>query len=221
MKTALVTGTSSGLGLDLSNFLLDKGWKVIGISRRKSDLKHENYFHYRVDIANKLEIIELFAQLQTETIDLLVHNAAIFKMREFENSDLGMIDSIINTNLKAPMYITKFALQHMPPGSRIIFINSVAGLEELEKQSIYCASKSGLTVFAGVLGKEIQKKGIKVSSIHPGGINTPLWNDNNPYPCGDVNLAMSTYEICKVIGLIIDSNNNIKTIKLFPQTEWH
>ena len=49
----------------------------------------------------------------------------------------------------------------------MFFINSVAGLEQLENQSVYCATKHGLTGFAGVLGKELQDKRIKVTSIHP------------------------------------------------------
>ena len=55
----------------------------------------------------------------------------------------------------------------MNTGSKMFFINSVAGLEQLENQSVYCATKHGLTGFAGVLGKELQDKRIKVTSIHP------------------------------------------------------
>jgi 3-oxoacyl-[acyl-carrier protein] reductase len=106
--------------------------------------------------------------------------------------------------------------------SKIIFINSVAGLGELENQSIYCASKYALTAFAGVLGKELRSRKIKVVSIHPGGINTSLWNESNPYPVGDVENAINSKQISDLI-LFILSNSNIefKTVKLFPEVEWH
>ena len=130
---------------------------------------------------------------------------------------------MIDINLKGSMYVTKFALPKMKSGSRIFFINSVAGLEELENQSVYCSSKHGLTGFAGVLGEELRDRGIKVTSIHPGGIDTPLWCKDNPYPCGDVSEAISPIEIAKLIDFIYNSKSNIeyKTVKLFPDTEWH
>jgi NAD(P)-dependent dehydrogenase (short-subunit alcohol dehydrogenase family) len=121
------------------------------------------------------------------------------------------------------MYVTKLALELMPNDSKIVFINSVAGLEELENQSIYCASKYGLTAFAGVLGKELKPRNIKVSSIHPGGINTPLWNIHNPYPAGDVNNSMDPKSIVDMIDHIVSSKYDIdyKTVKMFPSIEWH
>jgi NAD(P)-dependent dehydrogenase (short-subunit alcohol dehydrogenase family) len=160
---------------------------------------------------------------QIDNIDVLINNAAVFKMKAFSNTTLDEIDDMIDINLKGAMYITKFALQKMEKGGRIFFINSVAGLEELENQSAYCASKHGLTGFAGVLGEELRPRGIKVTSIHPGGIDTPLWSRDIPYPCGDVSKAISPIELAKVIDFVCESKFNIeyKTIKMFPDTEWH
>jgi NAD(P)-dependent dehydrogenase (short-subunit alcohol dehydrogenase family) len=144
-------------------------------------------------------------------------------MKSFSQTSIDEIDDMIDINLKGAMYVTKFALQKMEKGSRIFFINSVAGLEELENQSAYCASKHGLTGFAGVLGEELRSRGIKVTSIHPGGIDTPLWSRDIPYPCGDVSKAISPIELVKVIDFVYNSQFNIeyKTIKMFPDTEWH
>jgi NAD(P)-dependent dehydrogenase (short-subunit alcohol dehydrogenase family) len=147
----------------------------------------------------------------------------MFEMKSFMETSIKNIHNMIDINLKGSMYVTKFALSKLEKGSRIFFINSVAGLEELENQSVYCSSKHGLTGFAGVLGQELQPKGIKVTSIHPGGIDTPLWSKETPYPCGDVKQAIAPIEIAKLIDFIYNSGNNIeyKTVKLFPDTEWH
>jgi NADP-dependent 3-hydroxy acid dehydrogenase YdfG len=111
----------------------------------------------------------------------------------------------------------------MNTNSRIIFINSVAGLAELENQALYCASKWAITGFAGVLGKELRPRKIKVTSIHPGGINTSLWNEGNPYPVGDVTKALQTSDIVDAINYILSCPDyvEIKTLKLFPDIEWH
>ena len=121
------------------------------------------------------------------------------------------------------MYITHGCLPHMTEGAKIIFINSVAGLRDIQHQAIYCASKAGLRSFAGVLGQELRNRKIKVSSIHPGGINTTLWNKDNPYPCGQVSDALDPTTIAKLVYMIAsdETNAEYKNMTLFPDVEWH
>lgn len=219
-KLAVITGTSRGLGRTIAVYLLAQGWQVVGLSR-DSTIRHENYQHHYTDIKNSSEV---YRALETVAdIDLIVNNSAIFSMTTLADTSDDLIDAMIDTNVKGSIWVTKAALPKLRQGSRIFFINSVAGLEELQKQSIYCATKYALTAFAGVLGAELQAQGIKVTSIHPGGINTPLWNVNNPYPCGDVSSAIPPEEIAKLIDFIYNSNTNVeyKTVKLFPTSEWH
>jgi len=220
-KTILITGTTSGVGATIAYHYIEKGWNVIGFARGESIFQFPNYKHFQVDVTSCYEMYDIFEQI--DNIDVLINNAAVFKMKAFSNTTLDEIDDMIDINLKGAMYITKFALQKMEKGGRIFFINSVAGLEELENQSAYCASKHGLTGFAGVLGEELRSRGIKVTSIHPGGIDTPLWSRDIPYPCGDVSKAISPIELVKVIDFVYNSQFNIeyKTIKMFPDTEWH
>ena len=223
MKTILITGTSSGVGATIAYDYIEKGWNVIGLARSESLFNYSNYKHYQVDISNLDMIYKAFEQIGATKIDILINNAAIFTMKSFSQTSFDEIGDMVDINLKGAMYVTKFALKNMEQGSRIFFINSVAGLEELENQSVYCASKHGLTGFAGVLGQELRQRGIKVTSIHPGGIDTPLWNEEIPYPCGDVSKAISPIELVKVIDFVYNSKFNIeyKTIKMFPDTEWH
>ena len=221
-KTILITGTTTGVGAHIAYHYLEKGWNVIGVSRSESNFKgYKNYKHYVLDISKAKDVENTIKQIGT--IDVLVNNAAVFKMQSFLETSTKEIDNMIDINLKGSMYVTKCALNKMSAGSRIFFINSVAGLEELKNQSGYCASKHGLTAFAGVLGDELRERGIKVTSIHPGGIDTPLWSRDIPYPCGDVSKAISPMELVKVIDFVYNSQFNIeyKTIKMFPDTEWH
>jgi len=220
-KTALITGTSKGLGLKIAEHFLSKGWSVIGISRSKSSINSDNYNHYEIDITDYLTLSISLANINN--VDLLINNAALFEMLEFEKTNIDVIDGIIDTNLKGSIYVTKCVLKHMSRGSKIIFVNSVAGLNDLENQSIYCASKHGLRSFASVLGKELRPRGVKVTSIHPGGVNTTLWNEMNPYPLGNSLEAIDPREIAELIYFIADKSNNIdyKSITLFPEIEWH
>lgn len=220
-KTVLITGTTSGVGASIAHSFIEKGWNVIGFARGVSLFNFKNYEHHMVDIMDPFALEDAFREIGK--IDILINNAAVFAMKPFTQTSFKEIDNMIDTNLKGSMYVTRFALTKMDRGGRIFFINSVAGLEELENQSAYCASKHGLTGFAGVLGEELRSRDIKVTSIHPGGIDTPLWDRDVAYPCGDVSKAISPLELVRVIDFVCDSKFNVeyKTIKLFPDTEWH
>lgn len=221
-KTALITGTSSGLGETIAKHLLANDWVVIGLSRGKSTIINSCYTHYKVDISDSQAVKNLFTSLNSFKFDLLINNSAVFEYVSFNKTPVQTIDNIIDINLKGSMYVTKNALHLMNKNSRIIFINSVAGLEELENQSIYCASKYGLTAFAGVLGKELRGESIKVTSIHPGGINTPMWDSNKDFH-DDLTKLIDPQQIADMITFICNSQQNIeyKTIKMFPDIEWH
>jgi len=222
MKTALITGTTRGLGRDLALHLANTGYSVLGLSRSESTIEHPNYLHKNLDIRDTGPINHLIGGLECK-IDLLIHNAAVFKKSPIWDYDTEEINSIIDTNLKAPIHITKAAEHKINENGRIIFINSVAGLHNIANQSVYCASKQGLTSFAKIIGEELKVKKVKVSSIHPGGMNTSLWNENNPYPLGDVNQALNTLDVIKAVDFIITASENmeISTLELFPTVEWH
>lgn len=221
MKTVLITGSSKGLGKELSKFFVKNNWQVIGMSRTSNDFSLENYKQYKCDIKNLKEVKTIVDKIGN--IDLLINNAASFEMLEFSKTSVESIDTIIDTNLKGAMYVTHSCLPHINQGGKIIFINSVAGIRDIENQSIYCASKAGLKSFANVLAQELKSKKIKISTIHPGGINTTLWNESNPYPCGDASDALDVVSIVNLVYMIASDTSNVeyKSITLFPEVEWH
>jgi len=222
MKTALITGTSQGLGKDIAQYFLQNNFKVIGLSRTVGNIEHKNFIHIPIDLSCHDQLAKLFNNFPYQ-VDLVIHNAARFKQSTLENLSIEEICNILNVNIKSPVILTKLLLPYISKNSHIIFINSVAGLYNLDNQSVYCASKHALTSFAKIIGKELRKDKIKVFSIHPGGINTPLWNESNPYPLGDHNKALSKTEIVKIIDLILNLNDNtyVSNIEVFPTIEWH
>jgi NADP-dependent 3-hydroxy acid dehydrogenase YdfG len=222
MKTALITGTSSGLGECLALTLLKSGWKVIGLSRRENKqlICFDNFSQIQLDISDKNKVIDSLSSLGK--IDCVINNAASIKLDTFENTSFDEIENIISTNVLGSMFVTKASLGLLNEDSKIIFINSVAGLNEFESQSVYCASKHALTAFSSILSKELKNRKIKVVSIHPGGIDTPLW-DETPYPLGNSDKALKTNHIAELLLFILNSPNYIeyKTITMFPEIENH
>lgn len=220
-KNAVVTGCSYGLGWEITLKLIEDGYHVHGLSRTKplspvAYMFPESFTWHECDISSSYDITKTFNQIG-DYVDVLVNNAAILEIGDFLNTDIETIDRIIDTNLKGTLYVTHQALKWMPKGSRIFFINSVSGLNEILGQSLYGASKHALTGFAGVLGEELQTYGIHVTSIHPGSINTPMQKSN-----ADKSLMMDPSEISELISMICKSKDvEYKSIKMFPSTEWH
>ena len=221
-KNAVVTGCSYGLGQEICRKLIDDGYHVYGLSRSKppENLMRfpENFTWIECDIS-KPDEVKLAFKYTNQYTDVLVNNAGVFTGGKFAAQNHEAIDKVIDVNLKGAMYVTNEALKWMPSGSRIFFINSVSGLYEIEHEAIYGASKHALTAFAGVLGKELQSRGISVTSIHPGSIQTPMQRTN---PNNVPGMFMKPEEIANLISFICKTEHvEYKTIKLFPSTEWH
>ena len=142
-------------------------------------------------------------------------------MKKFEDFDISEIDDIIDTNLKGTIYCTLESIKNMNFG-RIINISSVSGIHGIENQSVYSASKYGVNGFSESLNQEVIKRGISISTICPGGINTPLWNKNNIYP-GDTGKILQSLDIVNIMQYIINLPHNVimKQIIMFPECEWH
>lgn len=218
-KVAVVTGCSYGLGLEIADRLIDEGYFVCGLSRSQPPLKlfsaPDTFQWIECDVSNAEEVRLAFDKMGV-FIDVLVNNAGVFEYGEFCTQSMKTIDKIIDVNVKGAMYVSKAAQKYIVRGGNIFFINSVAGLYEIKNEAIYAASKHALTAFAGILGEEVRDDGIKVTSIHPGGIDTPMQR-NNPIK----KELLHPSEISNLIVNVIKSKATYKTIKLFPNSEWH
>ena len=232
-KTIIVTGASRGLGKSISKKLSDDKWNVVGIARNKDELYslkdelNNSFFPYICDISNSINVKSTFNNIfkNFNNVNFLINNAAIFKMDKFHNFDHSEIDSIIDINLKGTMYCTLEFVKYMKQKKnigRIINIASVASIHGIENQAVYCASKYGLNGFSESLNQEIIKDNISITTIFPGGVNTPLWNKKNEYP-GDVKKLLKAEDIVDLIEKILDLENRVilKNLTIFPSNEWH
>jgi NAD(P)-dependent dehydrogenase (short-subunit alcohol dehydrogenase family) len=230
-RTIVVTGVTSGVGLEIARRFLASGDNVIGIARdatklaqTSKELGSEKFSSHVVDVARSAEVAQAFREIakKTQTIDLLVNNAAVFKMAAFGTFSLEEIDNIIDTNLKGTLYVTHQALPLLAAGSRIVNIGSVSGTHGIENQAVYSASKFGVDGFAESLGQELSRRDIHITTICPGGIATPLWNSQNPYP-GDSERLLATSDIVDVVVHVASLPKRVvfKKAILFPSNEWH
>lgn len=214
----VVTGASSGVGLELCRHFDSIGWDVIGVSR---DVRSCSAGKTKFVSGNVIGWFLDSIKHHTKKIDVLVNNAAIFDSAPLEKMSYSSVCNIVDTNLRGTIISTRQCLKLMKSGSRIINIGSVAGTHGIKHQSVYCATKYGINGFFESLQHELLPKGILLSTINPGGINTTLW-DKHKYN-GDRKKLLKIFDIVSLVDYICTLPKHVvfKNVTLYPSNENH
>ncbi len=230
MKTMVITGASSGLGKVLAKHFATQNYKVCAIARSEDKLNElvkefpNQIFAYTADVGDVKQVQTVFSAIFAEhkQIDVLINNASIYNSCPFYQENIENIDNIIDTNLKGTMYCTHSVLKQMiaKKSGHIINIASVSGTRGIPTQGCYGASKHGVVGFSDIIGQDVKEFGIHVCAICPGGIDTPLWNEKNPYP-GIENDLIKPEELTELIEFILKQPTLYKKLIMFPMSEWH
>ena len=184
MKTALITGATSGFGQAIAYRLAKLGgYKLIITGRRHERLnklaielsaKFSTEVHsICFDVRDNSACVKAFESLPSafSKIDVLINNAGLAAgALPFDQSDLADYDQMIDTNVKGLLYITKLVVPGMiaQQSGLIINLSSIAGIEVYPNGSVYCASKHAVNAITKGLRIDLVKHGIKVSSVSPG-----------------------------------------------------
>lgn len=181
----LITGTSRGIGEALAKKVLREGHTVLGVARKRSDaLISANYFHLSYDLADTTHVDQIMLKLD-EILDkhsfdfvCLVNNASSSEPGGvIEKCAAYDIDSHVKIGLIAPMILTSMFIQKFKDdqiGKKVVFISSGAAFDAYAEDSIYCATKAGLHMFAQCVGLEQKNRqhGFELISIGPGMVDT-------------------------------------------------
>jgi len=205
LKVCVITGASSGIGYATAKLFSERGYRVYGISRR-SEL--------RADVKNYEEIKGAIERVVEKEggLDILVVNAGIARVGYVEEFDISDWLEVLNTNLNGAFYTVKAALPHIREGGHIVFVGSIASKRAFPGWAAYCASKWGLLGFAKSLGEELKGK-IRVSTVLPGAVDTPLWEGIG----GDKSMMLKAEDVAKVILNIVESDGWIREVEILPK----
>ena len=184
-KTALVTGSTSGIGLGIAHALAAQGANIVlngfgDVEGPKAEIAaHGVQVRYHgADMSKPAEIEDMvaFAQREFGSLDILVNNAGIQHVARIENFPLERWDSIIAINLSSAFHATRAALPAMQAKNwgRIINVASVHGLVGSAEKSAYVAAKHGVVGLTKVTALENATSGITCNAICPGWVLTPL-----------------------------------------------
>jgi len=183
-KVAVVTGGNSGIGLETVKQYLAEGAKVVFSGRRQEALDEvskdlEGDFIAVLADQSKVQDNEALinaAVAKYGKIDILFANAGVAYFAPSTDITEDFFDSQFNTNIKGPAFLVKAALPQMNDGGAIIFNTSVVHQKGFEGASVYSATKGALRAYARVLTNELRERKIRVNSIAPGPIATPIYN---------------------------------------------
>lgn len=195
-QTAVVTGSTRGIGLAIAEALLEAGAQVV-ISSRKQDAvdaavaslerfgQKVSGFAANVGESSDREELIRFAERRYKGLDILVNNAAANPVYgKVEDTESWAFAKIMQVNLEAPFELAKLALPFLKKSGKgnILNISSIGGLTPETKLGIYSVSKAALNSLTQVMAKEWGRYGIRANAICPGLIKTDfseaLWSND-------------------------------------------
>jgi 3-hydroxy acid dehydrogenase / malonic semialdehyde reductase len=224
MKTYLVTGASSGIGLATTQKLIHAGHHVIGMARDFSSVPDlgTRFFPHPIDLSQLEQLPAHIEGIATHLSNLhgLILCAGQGRFGALENVSWDQIHYLIQLNLTSPLFLIKALIPYLKqqPHSDIILMGSEAALEGSKQGTLYCASKFGLRGAAQSLRKEYVQHNIRITLINPGPVNTPFFDHLHFLPEQQRDYALDATDIAETIinTLNLPSHVVIEEINIQP-----
>lgn len=183
MKTAIVTGASSGIGKAIAKRLIDEGYRVYGFGRNFSNPSSSPEFLPIVcDLTNTTNFIEIIKKIrQQETICLIVNAAGVGYYGPHEELNPKKIHELVTINIEIPMLLSNLLLRDLKKNQgTILNISSVTADKTNTHGCAYGATKAALSSFSASLFEETRKYGVRVITLKPDMTKTNLYR-NAPF----------------------------------------
>ncbi|NBV48331.1 MAG: SDR family oxidoreductase, partial [Verrucomicrobia bacterium] len=177
MPTALITGTSQGLGRALAERLLAEGWVVHGFSRGAQSLAHERFVAHVVDVTDESAVRATVATVAAAgKIDILINNAGTAALNAFLLTPGSVAETLMRVNYLGTFHCLQAVGKVMvrQRGGVIINLTTVAVPLSLEGEAAYVASKAAVEALTRVAAKELSAQGVRVIALGLGPVDTRL-----------------------------------------------
>lgn len=212
MPWALVVGAAGGIGRETALLLSAGGYTTHAVDRKAFDIPGVKTA--LLDIASREEV-RRYARGFSQPLDALIVSAAVHSTHPVEHLPDEMVDSVLDINLNSHIKLVRDFLPRMKDGGSIVGISSIAACVGVPMSSLYSASKAGLEGFYESLRTEIGYRGIRVSIIHPGNVNTGFNETGNTYPAPGETYTDRHY---RAVVKGIDSSLGISPLKVARTT---
>lgn len=207
-KVAVVTGGSSGIGKATAELLVARGARVAVLARSAERLNELAARHagkmlaVAGDVADLADVEKLFSQVETRfgKCDILVNNAGMIDVAPLVDTTLEQWQRMFAVNVEAIFLTCRRALPSMIERKRgaivnVASISGVVGPKKFPGWVSYCASKGAVISLTEALAVEVKGSGVRVNSISPGSVDTPMWAEAS----GGARASMTPEEIAEMI----------------------
>jgi short-subunit dehydrogenase len=186
MKRILITGASRGIGRAIAEklaasdvTLLLHGRDTVALAETCKSVQSSGATVVKLihDLATPEGVSDLVSEVGAAPLNRFVNNAVIAVVKPFREITLTEWQQTLGVNVTAPFLLTQGLAGHMPPGSSIVNILSVAAKTGFPGWSSYCMSKFALEGFAQSIREELREHKIRVINVYPTATNTEIWNN--------------------------------------------
>lgn len=189
-KVALVTGGNSGIGRAIAKRFAEEGAYVYVVGRREEDLADtiaeigSSAAAIKADITNMEELDAVYARVVADgrKLDVVVANAGRAESGTLGEVDAGMFDKIFDLNVRAAFFTVQKGLPLMNAQASVIMVSSSLNIRGNVGMSVYNASKAAVRSLVKTFATELLPRGIRVNTLSPGPVDTPIVNTNAPTP---------------------------------------
>jgi NAD(P)-dependent dehydrogenase (short-subunit alcohol dehydrogenase family) len=184
-KVAVITGGNSGIGKGIATHFFQEGARVVIFGRNPESLAetsaglNNEILTVQGDSCNSDDIKNLYTQCaaQLGKIDILVVNAGVGVRVHVEDATEEKFDYMVNTNYRGTYFTVQYALPYLNPNASIIMIASCGATITLKRHSIYASTKAAIVKLAKSFAYDLADKMIRVNSISPGYVRTPIFDE--------------------------------------------
>ncbi len=209
-RVALITGASSGIGEATARLLHARGYRVALVARSAAALQAvaddlgEGAFARPCDVGDVSALPGLVDDVVAHfgRLDVLVNNAGVHHRGSMLRHSAQELAQMIAVNTAAPIALTRIAADHMPPGSVVVNVASLAGKLPVPGAATYSGSKAGVRFWALAAAEDLAERGIRIATVNPGPVDSGFFDDDldNVTPM-TLSQPMSTVEQCAMAVL--------------------
>lgn len=216
MATAIVSGTSSGIGEAIAQVLLKNGYRVIGLSRRRGEITHPLFEHLVCDLSDLGSIDSLQKKFsEIDDLEILVNAAGFGRFEPHEELSTKMITDMITLNLSTPILLTNALLRPLKKSKgMIINITSIEATRHSKFSALYSATKAGLRAFGLTLFEETRNSGVRVVTINPDMTETPFFEEFRFGVGKEDDTKLLTSDIAQAVQNLLDMRDGICVTEL-------